>query len=183
MCVCDTQALREDPEFKQMFAEIQSGGMGALMKYMNDPKVGGWEGGCLFVVEVVCCGRVVCTVCRCAVLTKDANLACWNAVCMSDSYTTDGNSKHTALPSSSTQCRNTTNYGPAGGLVVSLALATIATINRRSWPRLGRGWVMWRCRCPRLALQRQLVLLQEGRCGHLQLQCRKSTTCLMLQSA
>lgn len=32
------QALREDPEFKQMFAEIQSGGMGALMKYMNDPK-------------------------------------------------------------------------------------------------------------------------------------------------
>lgn len=33
------QALREDPEFKQMFAEIQSGGMGALMKYMNDPKV------------------------------------------------------------------------------------------------------------------------------------------------
>lgn len=32
------QALRDDPEFKQMFEEIQSGGMGALMKYMNDPK-------------------------------------------------------------------------------------------------------------------------------------------------
>lgn len=31
-------ALREDPEFKQMFEEIQTGGMGALMKYMNDPK-------------------------------------------------------------------------------------------------------------------------------------------------
>jgi hypothetical protein len=33
------QALREDPEFKQMFEEIQTGGMGALMKYMNDPRV------------------------------------------------------------------------------------------------------------------------------------------------
>lgn len=33
------QALREDPEFKQMFEEIQKGGMGAMMKYMNDPKV------------------------------------------------------------------------------------------------------------------------------------------------
>jgi hypothetical protein len=36
---CLLKALREDPEFKQMFQEIQSGGMGALMKYMNDPKV------------------------------------------------------------------------------------------------------------------------------------------------
>ena len=38
-------ALREDPEFKQMFAEIQTGGMGALMKYMNDPKVS-WSQHC-----------------------------------------------------------------------------------------------------------------------------------------
>lgn len=33
------QELRNDPEFKSMFEEIQKGGMGALMKYMNDPKV------------------------------------------------------------------------------------------------------------------------------------------------
>lgn len=33
------QELRNDPEFKSMFEEIQSGGMGALMKYMNDPRV------------------------------------------------------------------------------------------------------------------------------------------------
>lgn len=33
------QQLRDDPELKGMFEEIQSGGMGALMKYMNDPKV------------------------------------------------------------------------------------------------------------------------------------------------
>ncbi|KAF8063061.1 AKR2A [Scenedesmus sp. PABB004] len=33
------QELRSDPEFAGMFAEIQAGGMGALMKYMNDPKV------------------------------------------------------------------------------------------------------------------------------------------------
>jgi hypothetical protein len=38
-------SLREDPEFKQMFQEIQAGGMGALMKYMNDPKVSSsWAG-------------------------------------------------------------------------------------------------------------------------------------------
>jgi soluble cytochrome b562 len=30
-------ALRDDPEFKDMFEDIQKGGMGALMKYMNDP--------------------------------------------------------------------------------------------------------------------------------------------------
>jgi hypothetical protein len=33
------QELRNDPEFKDMFEEIQKGGMGALMKFMNDPKV------------------------------------------------------------------------------------------------------------------------------------------------
>lgn len=33
------QELRNDPEFKQMFEEIQKGGMGALMKYMNSPQV------------------------------------------------------------------------------------------------------------------------------------------------
>eukprot|EP00879_Flechtneria_rotunda_P004810 GHRR01005082.1.p1 GENE.GHRR01005082.1~~GHRR01005082.1.p1 ORF type:complete len:272 (+),score=126.73 GHRR01005082.1:114-929(+) len=33
------QELKNDPEFKGMFDEIQKGGMGALMKYMNDPKV------------------------------------------------------------------------------------------------------------------------------------------------
>jgi hypothetical protein len=30
-------ALQEDPEFQDMFADIQKNGMGALMKYMNDP--------------------------------------------------------------------------------------------------------------------------------------------------
>ncbi|KAF6244135.1 hypothetical protein COO60DRAFT_1650840 [Scenedesmus sp. NREL 46B-D3] len=33
------QELKDDPEFKEMFADIQKGGMGALMKYMNDPRV------------------------------------------------------------------------------------------------------------------------------------------------
>lgn len=33
------QQLRSDPELKDIFEEIQKGGMGALMKYMNDPKV------------------------------------------------------------------------------------------------------------------------------------------------
>uniref|UniRef100_A0A383W1I4 STI1/HOP DP domain-containing protein n=1 Tax=Tetradesmus obliquus TaxID=3088 RepID=A0A383W1I4_TETOB len=33
------QELRSDPEFKEMFEDIQKGGMGALMKYMNDPRV------------------------------------------------------------------------------------------------------------------------------------------------
>lgn len=31
------QQLQGDPEFKQMFEDIQRGGMGALMKYWNDP--------------------------------------------------------------------------------------------------------------------------------------------------
>jgi hypothetical protein len=31
--------LRDDPEFKDMFDEIQKGGMGALMKYFNNPQI------------------------------------------------------------------------------------------------------------------------------------------------
>ncbi|GBF94695.1 hypothetical protein Rsub_07431 [Raphidocelis subcapitata] len=31
--------LRKDPELQGMFAEIQKGGMGALMKFWNDPKI------------------------------------------------------------------------------------------------------------------------------------------------
>ena len=31
--------LKDDPEFKDMFKEIETGGMPALMKYMNDPTV------------------------------------------------------------------------------------------------------------------------------------------------
>ena len=30
------QGMRDDPEFKDMFEDIQKNGMGALMKYMND---------------------------------------------------------------------------------------------------------------------------------------------------
>lgn len=33
------QELKNDPEFKEMFEEIRTGGIGAMMKYMNDPKV------------------------------------------------------------------------------------------------------------------------------------------------
>ena len=32
-------ALQNDPELKPMFQEMQTGGMGAMMKYWNDPKV------------------------------------------------------------------------------------------------------------------------------------------------
>jgi len=32
------ESLRDDPEFKEMFEELKSGGMGALMKFWNDPK-------------------------------------------------------------------------------------------------------------------------------------------------
>jgi hypothetical protein len=31
--------LKDDPEFRDMFKEIETGGMPALMKYFNDPKV------------------------------------------------------------------------------------------------------------------------------------------------
>lgn len=31
--------LKDDPEFKDMFKEIETGGMAALMKYFNDPAV------------------------------------------------------------------------------------------------------------------------------------------------
>ncbi|CAG9460628.1 unnamed protein product [Pedinophyceae sp. YPF-701] len=31
-------ALKDDPEFKEMFDDIKSNGMGAIMKYYNDPK-------------------------------------------------------------------------------------------------------------------------------------------------
>ncbi len=41
--------LREDPELGPMFEEIKSGGMPALMKFMNDPKVGGF----LYCVDVL----------------------------------------------------------------------------------------------------------------------------------
>jgi hypothetical protein len=32
------KGLQDDPEFKDMFEDIQKNGMGALMKYMNDPQ-------------------------------------------------------------------------------------------------------------------------------------------------
>ncbi|GAB4819379.1 hypothetical protein N2152v2_006425 [Parachlorella kessleri] len=35
--VARMQELREDPELKPVFEEMRAGGMGAMMKYMNDP--------------------------------------------------------------------------------------------------------------------------------------------------
>jgi len=55
------QELRNDPEFKQMFEEIQKGGMGALMKYMNSPQARTSE-----AVTAAGCGHSGCSTCTCS---------------------------------------------------------------------------------------------------------------------